>query len=140
DELVVIAAPSHPLMKTKHKNVTLEELVKYPLLVPKVGRTRDAIEDMFHQRRLKPAISMELESSEVLKRFVAANVGIGFIARSNALSDIKAKALAALPIEGVQIKRDLGLVHRKDKALSRAALAFIDIAVKIKAPHAAANG
>src|SRR5215813_13996228 len=30
DELVVIAPPSHPVMKTKHKTVTLEELVKYP--------------------------------------------------------------------------------------------------------------
>ncbi len=137
DELVVIAAPAHPLMKTRAKSVALEELVKYPLLVPKVGRTRDAIEEMFRERRLKPIISMELESSEVLKRFVAANVGIGFIARSNALSDIKIKALASLQIEGVLIKRDLGLVCRKDKALSRAALAFIDIAVKIKVPDAA---
>jgi hypothetical protein len=30
------------------------------------------------------------------------------------------------------IRRDLALVFRKDKALSRAARAFIDIAVKIK--------
>jgi hypothetical protein len=30
------------------------------------------------------------------------------------------------------IRRDLALVFRKDKALSRAALAFIEIAVKIK--------
>ncbi|HEX4605492.1 MAG TPA: hypothetical protein VH724_15940 [Candidatus Angelobacter sp.] len=30
------------------------------------------------------------------------------------------------------IRRDLALVFRKDKALSRAALAFIDIAVRIK--------
>jgi DNA-binding transcriptional LysR family regulator len=140
DELVVITAPHHPLMaKGRTKSVPLDELVKYPLLVPKVGRTRDAIEEMFHQRRLKPMISMELESSEVLKRFVAADVGIGFIARSNALSDVKAKTLSALAIDGVQIRRDLGLVHRKDKALSRAALAFIDIAVKIKTPHAAAG-
>ena len=31
-----------------------------------------------------------------------------------------------------QVRRDLALVFRKDKALSRAALAFIDIAVKHK--------
>ncbi len=41
-------------------------------------------------------------------------------------------ALAAVPISDAQIRRDLALVFRKDKALSRAALAFIDIAVKIK--------
>ena len=35
------------------------------------------------------------------------------------------------------IARDLALVFRKDKALSRAALAFIEIAVKQKTPQVA---
>jgi DNA-binding transcriptional LysR family regulator len=46
--------------------------------------------------------------------------------------DVKANVLAAVPLADVQIRRDLALVFRKDKALSRAALAFIDIAVKLK--------
>ena len=75
---------------------------------------------------------MELDSSELLKRFVAADVGVGFIARSNVEEDVRAKALAAVPIADAQVRRDLALVFRKDKALSRAALAFIDIAVKHK--------
>jgi DNA-binding transcriptional LysR family regulator len=75
---------------------------------------------------------MELDSSELLKRFVAADVGIGFIARSNVEEDVRAKALVAVPLADIQMRRDLALVFRKDKALSRAALAFIDIAVKHK--------
>jgi DNA-binding transcriptional LysR family regulator len=59
-------------------------------------------------------------------------VGIGFIARSNVEEDVRAKALAAIAIADAQVRRDLALVFRKDKALSRAALAFIDIAVKHK--------
>jgi DNA-binding transcriptional LysR family regulator len=81
---------------------------------------------------------MELDSSELMKRFVAANVGIGFIARSNVEQDLRAGTLVEFPVPGSQIRRDLGLVFRKDKALSRAARAFIDIAVKLKDPHAAA--
>jgi len=49
------------------------------MLLPKVGRTRDALEQLFHERRLKPIVSMELDSSELLKRFVAVAVGVGFI-------------------------------------------------------------
>jgi DNA-binding transcriptional LysR family regulator len=75
---------------------------------------------------------MELDSSELLKRFVAADVGIGFIARSNVLEDVKAGVLAAIALADASIRRELALVFRKDKALSRAALAFIDIAVKHK--------
>ena len=130
DELVIITPPRHPLSKTK--SATLADASQYPLLVPEAGHTRDAIEQYFHERKLKLNVSMELDSSELLKRFVAADVGIGFIARSNVLEDVRAGVLVALPIADVTIRRDLALVFRKDKALSRAALAFIDIAVKLK--------
>jgi DNA-binding transcriptional LysR family regulator len=100
--------------------------------LPKLGRTRDALEAIFDDRRLKPTVSMELDSSELLKRFVAVGVGVGFIARSNVVEDLQAKVLAAVTLADASIQRDLALVFRKDKALSRAALAFIDIAVKQK--------
>ncbi len=136
DELIVITPPQHPL--ARQKKATVAEVVEYPLLLPKVGRTRDALEALFHERRLKPAVSMELDSSELLKRFVAADVGVGFIPRSHVAEDLQAKALAALTLADASIQRELALVFRKDKALSRAALAFIDIAVKLKAAALAA--
>jgi DNA-binding transcriptional LysR family regulator len=130
DELIVITPPDHPL--AKRNKATIAEIVEFPLLLPKVGRTRDSLENLFHEKRLKPAISMELDSSELLKRFVAVGVGVGFIARSNVVEDLQAKVLAAVTLADANIQRNLALVFRKDKALSRAALAFIDIAVKLK--------
>lgn len=53
--------------------------------------------------------------------------------RSNVAEDFHAKTLAGLKLTDAAIQRDLALVYRKDKALSRAAQAFIDIAVKLKA-------
>ena len=136
DELVIIAPPQHPIAKMK--SATVAEVAKFPLVLAKGGHTRDALEELFHQHRLKPRYAMELDSSELLKRFVAADVGVGFIARSNVIEDVRAHALAAIPISDAQIRRDLALVFRKDKALSRAALAFIDTTVKLKTAEAAA--
>jgi DNA-binding transcriptional LysR family regulator len=130
DELVVITPFKHPLAGRDER--TLEEVAQYPLLLPKLGRTRDTLEALFHERRLKPRISMELDSSELTKRFVAADVGISFISRSNVAEELQAKTLSAFKISGMVLQRDLALVFRKDKALSRAALAFIEIAVKLK--------
>ena len=137
DELVIIASPKHATAKLK--SLLVADLARQPLLVPKMGRTRDTIERLFEDQKLRPTISMELDSSELMKRFVAADVGIGFIARSNVEQDLKNGTLVEFPVPGSQIRRDLGLVFRKDKALSRAARAFIDIAVKLKNPHAAAS-
>jgi DNA-binding transcriptional LysR family regulator len=136
DELVVIAPPGHPLSSMQQAGIA--DVARFPLLLPKLGRTRDALENLFHEHRLKPRVSMELDSSELLKRFVAADVGVGLIARSNVLEDVKAGVLAAVPLAGASIRRDLALVFRKDKALSRAALAFIEVAVKLK-PNAASS-
>jgi DNA-binding transcriptional LysR family regulator len=130
--LILIAPPDHPLGKMK--SVTIADVARFPLVVPKAGHTRDAIEQLFHERRLKPNFTMELDSSELLKRFVAAEVGVGFIARSNVEDDVKAKVLSAIQLADAQVRRDLALVFRKDKALSRAALAFIEIAVRHKSP------
>jgi LysR family transcriptional regulator, low CO2-responsive transcriptional regulator len=128
DELVIITPPQHPL--AKQKSATIAEVANYPLIMPKSGHTRDNLDALFHERKLKPRYTMELDSSELLKRFVAVDAGIGFIARSFVPEDVRANALAAIAIADAKIKRDLALVFRKDKALSRAALAFIDIAVK----------
>lgn len=135
DELVVIVCASHPL--AAKRQVRVDEVVQYPLLLPKAGRTREAIDELFQERRLKANVSMELDSSELLKRFVAADVGVGFIARFNVQEDVQAGVLAAVPLEDAAIRRDLALVFRKDKALSRAALTFIDVTVKLKAAAAA---
>jgi DNA-binding transcriptional LysR family regulator len=130
DELVVITAPHHPL--AAQKSVTVAEVSTYPLVVPKLGHTRDALDALFYDHHLKPTFAMELDSSELLKRFVVAGVGVGFIARSNIEGDIRAKDLVAITFADAQIQRDLAIVFRKDKSLSRAAKAFMEIAVKHK--------
>jgi DNA-binding transcriptional LysR family regulator len=137
DELVIIVPPKHPLAKLK--SATIAEAAGFPLILPKAGHTRDALENLFYEHKLKPRCTMELDSSELLKRFVAADAGVGFIARSNVLEDVRANALVAIPISDATIRRDLALVFRKDKALSRAALAFIDTTVKLKSIDAAAS-
>src|SRR5437667_4292002 len=137
DELVIIVPHQHPLAKMK--SATIADAARFPLVVPKAGHTRDALEDLFYEHKLKPRYAMQLDSSELLKRFVAADVGVGFIARSNVQEDVRPNVLVAIPISDAQVRRDLALVFRKDKALSRAALAFIDTTVKIKNADAVAG-
>lgn len=125
DEMVVITAIGHPLTATPATR--LAHVAAFPLILPKQGRTRDAIDQLFSQRQLKPEISMELESAELIKRFAAAGVGVGFLARSNTVAEFAAGLLGVVELEDVRIARDLVLVYRRDKSLSRAAQAFIEI-------------
>src|SRR3989440_7018067 len=60
DELVIISPPQHPLAKMK--SATIAEVAKFHLVIPKAGHTRDSLEDLFHEQRLKPHYAMELDS------------------------------------------------------------------------------
>jgi DNA-binding transcriptional LysR family regulator len=126
DELVLVATPSHALVGAGR--LRMEDVARHPLLLPKQGRQREQIDLLFSIRELKPTIGMELDSSELLKRFVAAGMGIGFAPKSTIAADESAGVLKILPIEGVRLVRELALVFRKDKSLSRAAQSFLEIA------------
>jgi DNA-binding transcriptional LysR family regulator len=81
---------------------------------------------------------MELDSTEMMKRFVLAGMGVTFLAVSNCREEIATGKLYAIPLAPEPMFRRLGLIYRKDKALSKAALAFIQIVtehVGIEEPH-----
>jgi DNA-binding transcriptional LysR family regulator len=128
DEIKVVVPPHHPL--AGKKAVLAEDLVPYPLLLPKYGSTRarlnewlELVEDSIHT-------AMELDSSEMIKRFVMAGLGLSFLAESNCREDIRMGRLAALSLGPEPMIRRLGLVYRRDKALSKAALGFISLVLE----------
>jgi DNA-binding transcriptional LysR family regulator len=63
----------------------------------------------------------------MMKRFVMAGLGIAFIAVSNCREEIAAGKVRALALAPEPMARKLGLIYRRDKALSKAALGFIHV-------------
>jgi DNA-binding transcriptional LysR family regulator len=132
DELVLVVPAKHPL--AAEETVTLEKLAKYSLLVPTSGRRRENLDMLFAERKLTPKIGMELDSSELLKRLILAEIGIGFLPRINILAELRADQVRALQIEGVSMPRDLGLISHKSRALSRAGNVFFTVATGLVRP------
>jgi DNA-binding transcriptional LysR family regulator len=128
DELALVAPKGHPL--AARGTVRLQELAKVPLLLPTHGRRREQIDELFRVNELSPRVAMEVESSEMLKRYIGAGLGLGFLPRTNVAEEERGGSLHLLAIEGVRLARDLALVFRKDRQLSRAAQEFLEIATQ----------
>jgi DNA-binding transcriptional LysR family regulator len=128
DELVLVAPKGHPL--AARGSVRLQELAKVPLLLPTHGRRREQIDELFRVNDLSPRVAMEVESSEMLKRYIGVGLGLGFLPRTNVAEEERSGSLHLLTIEGVRLARDLALVFRKDRQLSRAAQEFLEIATQ----------
>src|SRR6202453_3274155 len=110
-----------------NNTVSAPELVEYFLLLPKQGKTRTRIDQWLEPVEDEVRISMELDSTEMMKRFVMAGLGLSFLAVSNCQKEIAAGKLHAIPLAPEPMVRRLGLIYRRDKALSKAALGFIQV-------------
>lgn len=128
DELALVTAVGHQL--AGQKSARLDEIAKYSLLLPQHGRRREQLDELFRVNEVAPRVAMEVESSEMLKRYIAAGLGIGFLPRTNVAEEERSGALHVLSIEGVRLARDLALVFRQDRQLSRAAQEFLEIATR----------
>ncbi|MBV9506612.1 MAG: LysR family transcriptional regulator [Acidobacteriia bacterium] len=125
DEVRLIVPAHHPLADAA--SVTPPDLLDDYLLLPKQGKTRSRLNEWMELVEDQIQISMELDSTEMMKRFVMAGLGVAFLALSNCREEIAAGKLSAIPIAPEPMIRRLGLIYRKDKALSKAALGFIQV-------------
>jgi DNA-binding transcriptional LysR family regulator len=125
DEIRLIAPARHALAELKA--ISPEDLVPFPLLLPRAGRTRTRLNSWLELVEDRLQVSMELDSTEMMKRFVMAGLGVSFLATANCREEIAAGKLRAIPLSPEPMVRRLGLIYRKDKALSKAALGFIQV-------------
>jgi DNA-binding transcriptional LysR family regulator len=123
DEIKLITPANHPL--AGRPSVTCHELTEYALLLPKYGTTRKRLNEWLELVEDKIQVSMELDSTEMIKRFVMAGLGLSFLSASNCQDDVAAGRLAAISLAPEAMVRHLALIYRKDKPLSKAALGFI---------------
>ncbi len=126
DQIVVIAAPDHPL--AKRTDLTLQQLCHEPCVLREPGSgTRSVIEHMLTQRGLQHAAAMSLGSTEAIKRAVAAGAGISLVSRLAVSSELAAKTLVLLPVEDLQLERPLHKLSLLNKQPSRAVQAFTEL-------------
>jgi DNA-binding transcriptional LysR family regulator len=127
DDMVLAVAPTHPL--ATRALVKLDEMLKYPLLLLKQGRQRNLLNSFFSSFDAQPRIAMEVDSSELLKRLICAELGMGFLPRTNVLDDVHAGLLKIVRVDGMKLQRELALIYRKDRTLTHAAQAFLEFAL-----------
>jgi LysR family transcriptional regulator, low CO2-responsive transcriptional regulator len=115
--------PQNPL--AKHKVVSVSDIAKQPLLLPKTGFTRQIMDKLFRPYNSRLQIRMELPSIGMIKSFVAAGLGVSLISTSFARDQVLAGTVKVIPLQDVEMWRELGLAYRRDRTLTRATTTFI---------------
>ena len=135
DEIKAVVPVTHPL--AGKARVSGADLIGHPLLLPKTGGTRARLTAWLEPVEDEIRISMELDSTEMIKRFVLAGLGVGFVAGAHCREEVGAGRLKAIGLGPDPIERQIGLIYKKDKALSKAALGFIEVTLSYAGNDAA---
>src|SRR5581483_4689165 len=96
DEIILLLPGRHPLASKRY--VTARDLADQPLLLPKSGTTRARLNSWLEPVEDQINISMELDSTEMIKRFVMAGLGCSFLAASNCQEELAAGKLSAVSL------------------------------------------
>ncbi len=121
DPLTCVVSKDHPLALSKNLNLT--ELAQHTCVLPNKNTfTRQIAEQVFGKQELKPQVRMNTNNLETLAMLVS--IGWGWSLLPSTLVD---ERLVVLNLPDLNVERKLGVIHHKQKTLSRAAIAFIEL-------------
>lgn len=127
DQLVLIVSPQHAWAKCK-KAVRITELIKETLLVSKrESGTWRIIEPLLEKTGVHPPSVMELGTTEGVKQGVVANIGVAMLSGHVLVGELASGTLKQIPLVGVEQSRSLYLIQHKDRYLSKATQAFVEL-------------
>jgi DNA-binding transcriptional LysR family regulator len=132
DKLVLMVSPKNPL--AKNKTATVNDIVKHPMLLPKTGHTRRMLDKLLRPFRDELQVRMELPSIGIIKSFVAADLGISIISASFARDEVAAGRVKLIELADAELIREVGVAHRRDRTLSCAGNAFLEILMQMSVP------
>jgi len=128
EELVLVVSPEHRLAKRHSvplRSLAGEAFVAFDRAVP----TRRAIDRALRRHQTSVDIVTEFDNIETIKRSVEAGLGVSIVPENTVRNEVRAGTLVQLRLSDEKLTRPVGIVHRKRRALSEPARAFVDLLV-----------
>lgn len=124
-ERVLITPSDHPLAREPVK--AIEQIAQYPLIMMSEGtHTRDLLESEFKRRGISYEIVVDLDSMDMIKRYVALGMGISVGPRL-AIDPEDHDSLGVVSLAHILPVEQGGIVTLKGKQISKPAERFISV-------------
>lgn len=124
DSLALIVSPHHPLAKVGR--VSINDLGGETFIAHNVtSPLRRKVIEAFQRYRTPLNMGIELPTIDAIKRFVALGNGVALVPHLTVASELESGTLVRIPVDELEFKRVLRLVHRRHASLSYAARAFL---------------
>ena len=124
EPLVLLAAPNHPLCKKG--SITLKDLNQENLILTEAGCSyRQGFSELLKREAVVPRSILDSASIQAIKELTFSGMGIAFLPRVAALTELAEGKLCCLAWQSDTIHFNTRLVYHKDKWLSPLFKAFL---------------
>ena len=124
----LIVAKGHPL--TKEKQVSMEDVVRYPLILPPEGAEfhgRRRLDELFSRLGLEYRVIMETSNVELSSVYSEIGLGVAFATIVKKLPTARKRNIVFLPLTRYFKPEYIVVVMRRDNILSPFKRAFLDM-------------
>jgi len=126
DRLVLVCPPNHPfssLKKVTAAKIDGQAFVGYERDIS----TRKATDQLFHTRGINVQYVGEYDNIETIKRAVEIGQGISIVPLAAVQHELEHGTLRVVHLSDETLLRPLGIIHKKNRHLSPAAVKFIEV-------------
>jgi DNA-binding transcriptional LysR family regulator len=134
EEMVLAASPYHPLAgrgKVRHDELNGVNFIGFDDELP-IARE---VERFLKEHAIEVNHTLHFDNLQMIKEAVAHQAGVSIMPARIMLEEMAQGRLVAVEIEGPELYRPLGIIHRKKKRFHRVAQEFIDLLCETPGPE-----
>lgn len=124
EEMVLVCPPGHPL--AQRRSLALRELAGASFVAfDRDLKIRREIDRAMKQRHVAVRIASEFDNIETIKQALEVSRAITILPTSSIEKDVQRGTLVKVKIDDIDLRRPVGIIHKKRKRLTRTAEQFI---------------
>jgi DNA-binding transcriptional LysR family regulator len=131
DALVFVVSPRHRFARRKTVSITelgTETFIAHNVVSP----YRETILREFRRHKVALNMDIEMPTLESIRKLVQSNEGVAFLPRLVVRQELDRKLLVEVKVKELHVERPIRLLVPRDRILSHAAQAFLDVLDAVK--------
>ena len=126
DAVAFIVHPQHRF--AAQKSISIRDLAKETIIAHNIASPyRQMVLDAFQKHRVPLKMDIEMPTVETIKKMVESGMGVAFVPRMCAQSEMATGRLVEVPVRELPVARKIHLVYPAHRHLSHATRAFLDL-------------
>jgi DNA-binding transcriptional LysR family regulator len=126
DALAFVVSPRHRFAQRKTVSIAdlgMETFIAHNVLSP----YRELVLREFRRHKVALNMDVEMPTLETIRKLVQSNEGVAFLPRMCVREELDNKTLREVKVKELHVERKVRLVYARDRSLSHAAQAFLDV-------------